>query len=342
MNSDLGGPARAGWAAALILALAAPAAFAQSAYPRVSLAAGYKVVPGWPDASKGADRLRVVTGVAVDKQDRVWVANTLDPPVRVYSQDGKLLKGWGKGQFINPHFLRIDPEGNVWVADYGMHAVRKFTEDGKLLLTLGTPGQPGEDATHFFRPTDIAFGPGGDLFVTDGYGNNRVVRFDADGKFIKTWGKLGVKAGDFSQPHSIVADSKGRLYVAERNNCRIQVFDKDGRSLAQWRSLINPWGLWISPKDEILVCGSSPARWGSTSNLGNPPSDQLVMKFDVDGRVHEVWAFDLCREGKQTPGCLDWAHGIAADSKGNLYLGDVADESPSHRVQKFLRLEPEG
>jgi hypothetical protein len=341
-RASRGTPALAGWAAALACALAAPSAVAQPAYPKVSLAVGYKVDPGWPDASKGADRVRVVTGVAVDRKDRVWVVNTLDPPVRVFSPDGKLLNAWGEGRFKNPHFLRVDPEGNVWVADYGLHVVRKFTEAGELLLTLGTPGEPGEDASHFFRPTDIAFVPGGDLFVSDGYGNNRVVRFDARGKFVKAWGKLGVKAGELSQPHSIVSDSKGRLYVAERNNCRIQVFDQDGRSLAQWRNLINPWGLWISPRDEILVCGSSPARWGPAANLGNPPRDQLVMKFDTDGRVHEVWAFELCQHGERAPGCLDWAHGIAADSKGNLYLGDVADKSPSHRVQKFLRLEPEG
>jgi hypothetical protein len=99
--------------------------------------------------------------------------------------------------------------------------------------------------------------------------------------------------------------------------------------------------LWITPKDEILVCGSSPARWGKLGNLGNPPTNQLVMKLATDGRVLELWTFDLCKPGGRTPGCLDWVHGIAADSKGDLYLGDVADESALHRVQKFLRRGPD-
>ena len=325
------------WAVAVTVFGARPVP-AQSRYPQGNLTAGYKVDPSWPK-KPGAVRWRYVTGVAVDDRDRVWTLNAVAPQVQVYDADGKLLDAWGGDFFKSPHYLRLDHEGNVWAADYGLHVVRKFSPKGKILLTLGTPGAAGADETHLSGPTDMAVTRAGDVFVTDGYGNNRVVHFDARGKFVKAWGKLGQGAGELSQPHSIALDSKGRLYVAERNNCRVQVFDQDGKSLAQWRHLINPWGLWVTPKDEVLVCGSTPARWSGRGNLGNPPSDQIVMKFDTDGRAKELWLFPLAEAGKLVPGHLDWVHGLAADSKGNLYLGDVADDSKAHRVQKFLRLE---
>ena len=313
---------------------------AKSAYPKISLAVGYQVVPEWPQ--KPAElQWRFVTGVTVDAQDRVWILNAIKPQVQVYAADGKFLDAWGSDAFKNPHFLRIDRAANVWAADYGAHVVMKFTPKGQLLLTLGTPGVAGADATHLNRPTDMAFAPNGDIFVTDGYGNNRIVHFDANGKFVKTWGELGVEAGQLSQPHSIAMDSQGRLYVAERNNCRVQVFDQSGKSLAQWRNLINPWAIHITPRDEEIACGSSPARWGARHNLGNPPTDQLLIKFDTGGRALELWTFPLAAPGTQIAGQLDWCHGLGVDSQGNLYIGDVADESLTHRVQKFIRLPAE-
>ncbi|MDZ4860138.1 MAG: peptidyl-alpha-hydroxyglycine alpha-amidating lyase family protein [Candidatus Hydrogenedentes bacterium] len=328
---------------ALTLCSLAVVCSAFAAYPKTNLAPGYEVDPAWP--KKPADfAWYVVTGVAVDKQDRVWIFNTSknDPAVQVYdATTGNYLFGWGAGMFKNPHFIRIDAEGNVWCADYGRHVIRKFSETGKLLLTLGTVDMPGRDETHLNMPTDMAITPNGDVFVTDGYGNNRIVHYDKHGRFIKSWGQLGVGAGDLSQPHAIAMDSKGLLYVCERNNCRIQVFDQDGKSMAQWRNLINPWGITIIPNDEIIVSGSTPARWSERGNLGNPPHDQIVMKFDATGRALEQWAFPLCADGNWKPGMTAWAHGTAVDSKGNLYISDVADDDKEHRVQKFTRLKTE-
>lgn len=313
---------------------------AQRGYPKVNLAVGYEVVPDWPQ--KPAEiKWRYVTGVTVDAEDRVWMLNAIKPQVQVYSAEGKFLDSWGSDLFKNPHFLRIDREGNVWAADYGAHVVMKFTKKGELLLTLGTHGVAGADETHLNRPTDVAFAPNGDLFVSDGYGNDRIVHFDASGKFIKAWGERGVGPGQLSQPHSIAIDSKGLLYVAERNNCRVQVFDQSGKSLAQWRNLINPWAIHISPRDEVLVGGSSPARWSTRGNLGNPPTDQLLIKFDTSGRALELWTFPLSAPGTQVSGQLDWCHGLGVDSQGNLYIGDVADASLTHRMQKFIRLPAE-
>ncbi|MFN0051630.1 MAG: peptidyl-alpha-hydroxyglycine alpha-amidating lyase family protein [Planctomycetales bacterium] len=309
-------------------------------YPKINLAIGYEVEPAWP---KKPDTIqwRYMTGVAVDQKDRIWTINATNPPVQVYDREGNLLDSWGTGQFVMPHYLRIDAQGNVWAADFRHHTVRKFTPKGELLLTLGVPNEAGTDEKHLSGPTDMAVTPQGDVFVTDGYGNNRIMHFNAQGKFIKTWGKLGVGPGDLSQPHSIIVDSKGRLYVAERNNCRIQIFDQNGKSLGQWRNLVNPWGLCLLPKDQILVCGSSPKRWTDLGNLGNPPTDQLVMKLDTEGRIHELWTFPLVKGGEMVPGQLDWVHGMGVDSEGNLYLSDVADDSPAHRVQKFRRLPAE-
>ena len=303
-------------------------------YPRINVSVGYKVDPNWPADPPPAD-WETVSGVAVDRHDRIWTLNRGRLPVQVYSAQGKFLQAWGEGLFKAGHNLRFDHDGNVWIADALVHTVRKFSPEGKLLLTLGTPDEPGEDDRHFNKPTDIAISPKGDLFVSDGYANNRVVHFDKNGRFIKAWGRLGTKAGEFSLPHSIGIDSKGKLYVGERNNVRIQVFDQQGTSLAQWRNLILPWGIWITPKDEILVCGSSPMRWAAHKMCGLPPKDQIVIKFDTTGRVLELWSLPMSQTDAIEPGQVSWLHSLAADSKGNLYVTDVKGNG----VQKFIRLE---
>jgi DNA-binding beta-propeller fold protein YncE len=311
-----------------------------TSYPHVNLSIGYGADPNWPQRSEG-EKWRYVTGVAVDAKDQVWIVNQLTPQVQVFDQSGKLVDSWGQGFFKAPHFLRIDHEGNVWIADYERHIVQKFTPRGERLLVLGTPDEPGNDESHMNGPTDMAISPSGEIFVSDGYRNDRIIHFDNTGRFLKAWGQRGVRAGELSQPHSIAMDSMGRLYVAERNNCRIQIFSQTGKSLGQWRNLLNPWGIWITPTDEIYVCGSSPKRWGTTGNLGNPPTDQLVMKLNPDGKIQELNTLPLLKEGTLVPGEVDWAHGIAVDSQGNLYIGDVADNSAEHRVQKFRRLAAE-
>ncbi|MFN0196470.1 MAG: peptidyl-alpha-hydroxyglycine alpha-amidating lyase family protein [Planctomycetaceae bacterium] len=317
----------------------ADSAWAQ--YPKINLAYGYQVDPEWPKKPL-PHRWRYVTGVAVDSQDRIWIVNQMDPPVQCYDREGNLVEAWGDGQFAFPHFLRVDADDNIWVADFRKHAVRKFTQKGELLVTLGTPDEAGDDEKHLNGPTDVCIAKNGDLFVTDGYGNNRIMHYNAEGKFIKTWGSLGQEPGQLSQPHGITIDSEGKLYVAERNNCRIQVFNQEGESLDQWRHLVNPWGLWMTKDDELLISGSAPARWKEEfGNLGNPPSNQLVVKFDLTGRMKELWVLPLSKPGTMNPGELDWVHAIAADKDGNIYLGDVADESPFHRIQKFDRLVPE-
>jgi len=322
--------------AGVFLAVFGPAALRVPAqdkeYPRVNLAVSYRVDPHWPQRPEGME-WAAVSGVAVDAKDQVWLYTRAKPPVQVYTADGKFVRGWGEDIIGTAHFLKLDRQGNVWVTDVGNHVVMQFTPEGKLLKTLGTRGEPGNDQTHLNKPTDMAVAPDGDVFVSDGYGNDRVVHFDKQGRFVKAWGKLGTGPGEFSLPHSIALDSRGRVYVADRNNARIQVFDAEGKFLAQWRNLLVPWGLCMTADDELWACGCSPMTWPETGLVSCPPKDQLFMRFDLTGRLLQLWTVPKGRDGKEQPGELNWLHAMALDSQGNIYAGDIRGQ----RAQKFVR-----
>lgn len=296
----------------------------------------YEVDPNWPqrpaDVAWGQ-----MPGVAVDAHDNVWLFTRAEPPVQVYDASGKFVRAWGKGLVQGSHFLRFDPQGNVWITDVRAHTVRCFTPEGNLLKTFGVSGEAGDDASHFNKPTDMAFTPEGDVFISDGYVNTRIVHIDKQGKFVKSWGSAGRGPGQFNLPHSIAIDSKRRIYVADRNNARVQVFDESGKFLSQWTNVIVPWGLWITPDDQIWVSGSSPVAWrAEDALLSCPPKDQIAIRFDPSGNVRQIWTFPLGQTDKEKPGELNWFHGIALDSHGNLYAGDIM----GRRAQKFLRIEP--
>ncbi len=299
---------------ALFLSLAA----AGCAAPK---AERYVVDPSWPERSADLP-LAATSGVAVDDQDNVWTYTRATPTVRVFTPGGKLVRSWGDTTVHKrTHHIRIDGEGNVWLADLLAHVIRKCSPEGKVLLTLGTEGELGEDKSHFHKPTDMAITPKGDVFVSDGYGNSRIVHFDAKGKFIKEWGKRGEKPGEFNQPHAIALDSKGRLYVADRQNGRVQIFKQSGEFIAEWKGQVIPWGIWITKADEIWVCGSAnyPVK---------PPPDAVFVKFNTDGTVLDRFEVPV---GLQ-PGECNWLHAVASDSMGNVYCGDARGTL----AQKFL------
>lgn len=333
-------PGRRSAVAALLLAACTavpadpPAPAATPNYPKVNLSVAYAVDPRWP-ARPATCAWDHVPGIAVDGRDQVWVFTRAVPPVQVYRADGAFVRAWGDDSIRRAHYLRIGPDGSVWLADIDAHVVRKCTPEGRVLLTLGTFGEAGEDASHFNRPTDMAVAPEGDVYVSDGYGNNRVVHFDREGRFVKAWGRLGTSPGEFSLPHSIVRDSKGRLYVADRNNVRIQVFAPDGTFVAEWRNLLVPWGLCLTAADEIWACGSSPMVWGEGAMLGMPPKDQVLMKFNTTGRLLQHWTVPKGADGLEQPGECNWVHAIAEDASGNLYVGDIKGK----RAQKLVRIK---
>jgi hypothetical protein len=301
-------------------------------YLRISSVTSYEVDPAWPER-----RPEVVwgpmSGATTAPNGNIWVVSRKNQQVIEYQPDGKFVQAWGEGLLAGPHEIKVDGQGNVWLVDNGKHCVLKCSPQGKVLLTLGTPGESGCDDRHFWKPTDVAISNQGDVYVADGYGNARVVRFDKDGKFVQAWGKLGVEPGEFNLPHAVAVDSKGRVYVGDRNNARVQVFSADGTFIDQWKNIVVPCAFCMTREDELWVCGTSPMTWRREDNmLGYPPKDQLVMKFNAAGKLLQLWSFPMSEDGKEQPGDLNWAHGMTVDSAGNLYIVDVMGK----RVQKFV------
>ncbi len=309
----------------------------ENPYPVVNVAPYYVADAAWPKRQEDMPWGHM-PGVAIDKDGNVWCYTRAQPAIQVYSPTGDLVKSWATEENSTAHQIKIDKDGNVWLADIGLHLVRKFSPEGKELMHIGTPGELGKDETHLNKPTDMAIASNGDVFISDGYGNARIVHCDKDGKFIKAWGTLGNTDGRFSIPHAIAIDSKDNIYVADRNNVRVQVYNTDGKLTDSWKNVVVPWGFCITPNDDVWVCGSTPMKWRfnpkyPTAPLGCPPKDQVFMRFRPDGRLLQMWAIPKAVDGKEKPGELNWVHCLAVDKTGNIYSGDIIGE----RMQKFVR-----
>ncbi len=262
-------------------------------------------------------------------------------PIFQFDTSGKLLKTFGAGMFVSPHKLAVDREGYLWLADNGGHQVFKLSQDGKVLLTLGKKGVAGAGLDEFDAPTDVAIAPNGDIFVGDGHsgggtgaGNARIMKFDKDGKFLKTWGKKGMGPGEFDVIHTLAFDSRGRLFVGDRQNNRIQIFDQNGGFIAQWFQFGRPSGMYIDNNDVIYVADSE-SRDGRT-NTGQLTLAQTGYGFNqgaqrgirigsaADGTVR-YFIPDACPY--PYAGGSSLAEGVTVDSEGNVYgadfLGDV-------------------
>ena len=221
-----------------------------------------------------------VSGVTTDTGGNVYVFKR-DPAsdqLVVFDSRGTYLRSWGKGMFARPHGLRIDREDNVWATDDAGHQVFKFTREGKLLLTLGTKGVAGSDAKTFNRPTDLAWDSQGNLYVSDGYANTRVVKFDKSGKYLTAWGTPGDQPGHFRVPHSIGVDSRNRVYVSDRENNRIQIFDSDGKLIRIWQHLGCTQSLFITPKDEMWIL----THRNNTENITYDTLAGQLMKIELE------------------------------------------------------------
>lgn len=292
--------------------------------------------PTWPQ-KPDSFTWGALTGITVDDRDQVYIFNRAEPTVQIYRTDGAFVRSWSTANPPGTHHIKLDADGNVWLADFRSHIVQKYNPKGKLLLALGETGVAACDERHFAGPTDMAFAPNGDVFISDGYGNRRVVHYDKQGRFVKTWGEEGIEPGQFALPHAIAADSKGRLYVADRNNARIQVFNTNGKLLAVWDDSIMPWGFAEISNDRIWVCGSSRVRQPDDDGwVVSPPPDQLLVQLDTTGKVRVRVPLRLAPGAPSKPGEVDWVHTVAVDSKGNIYLGDIMGK----RAQKFTLRKP--
>ncbi len=234
---------------------------------------------------------------------------------------GELVAGFGAGRFRIPHGLTLDGDDNIWVTDVGLHQVFKFSREGALLLTLGEAGRAGGDAAHFDGPTDVAVAADGAIYVADGYGNARVVKFSPEGAYLMAWGGRGAAPGPFKVPHGIAIDARGQLYVADRGNARIQVFDGEGTFLRQIAGpgIGRPWAVEVGA-DGILY-----AVDGGDQDAARPRSGLLALT--PEGELLARWS------GYGTEaGSLVWPHDLAVSSSSEVFVGEVLE---ANRVQKF-------
>ncbi len=282
-------------------------------------------VADWPRLPPSITLDRVI-GVGVDSRGFVYVAHRGEHPLLCLYPDGRLCREVGadvqqksiaydvRGPVPIPmetrywlHGLYVDPWDNVWVTDVSRHLVMKFGPERNLLLTLGVDGERGCDDRHFNQPTHVCVLPSGDFFVTDGYGNSRIVKFNVLGERILEWGTRGTAPGQFHTPHAITLGDDGFLYVSDRENFRIQVFDKAGRIQGFWEGLHGVDGLYAA-LDGFLY--------------GSAGVDHGVVRLDRSGCIHDVWV---------DKGRFTYPHGIAIDPDGAIYLADSGDDWIMHR-----------
>ncbi len=302
--------------AALIVLLAAAGGVA-GAQPNP-----FRLVPNWTQLPDGVKLGHRGFSADPDPQGNLWALHAGDPPLLRFDRSGKLLASFGRGAYAGPHGLHVDADGNVWVTDCAAfvgaadakrrrgYQVFKLSPAGVVLMTLGTEGVSRAGPDSFICPSDVAVASNGDVFVADGHDprqgqpdGDRVVKFSRHGVFIRAWGRRGSAPGEFAGPHSIALDSRGRVFVADRSNNRIQIFDADGRFIDQWKHFGRPSGIYIDRNDAVYVADSE-------SNDKTNPGFQTGIRIG-DARDGSLTAF--------IPGTNQ--EGVTADATGNVYAG---------------------
>ena len=279
----------------------------------------YEELADWAKLPQGWT-FREVADVAVDAQDRVYVLNRGEHPMMVFEQDGTLVTAWGEGLLTRPHGLTLGPDETLYCADDDGHCIRQCSLDGQVLATIGTPGQPAprHSGRPFNRPTKVAIDPQtDDLYIADGYGNARVHKYSADGQYLFSWGAYGTDPGQFNLVHSIATDGEGRVYVADRESHRVQVFDGQGEYLDQWNNMHRPCALHI--EQGLAYIGQLLSSL--TVNADYPNLGACVTIHDLMGR--RLARLGDVRPGEK-PGQFTAPHGLAVDSQGDIYVGEVS------------------
>jgi sugar lactone lactonase YvrE len=338
-------PGRPLWVvAALAIGFASPLA-QPGDRPRNDLPQPYRTTRDWGELPPGV-KWAAVTAVEPASDGTIYVihrcfANSCagrgEAPILHYNANGRLLKAFGEGLFVFPHGATVDGDGNLWVTDARGeggkgHQVIEFNPEGRVIRTLGQAGVSGSTHELFDQPTDVVVAPSGDIFVTDSHRNgknNRVVRFTKDGRFVKEWGHKGSARGELSEPHTIAIDSRGRLFVGDRENNRIQIFDQDGRVLDEWRQFGRPSGIFITKDDTIYVADSESGPDTGAHELTGIRKG-IRIGSAKDGRVTA-----FIEDSESTAPDHSGAEGVGVDAAGNVY-GAVVRRQMLERHVKFV------
>jgi len=321
--------------------------------PNNDLPNPYTTVEGWAKMPEGRT-WGSTSAVAVDPDGTsIWVfercgqntcATSDLPAILKFDSSGKLVQSFGAGMFISPHGIDVDRDGNVWVTDCACtggrppadvarvkgHQVFKFSPQGQLLMTLGKPAGA-KGAEYFWQPNDVLVAPNGDVFVAEGHSdadtaNARILKFSKDGKFVKAFGKKGTDPGELAQPHALAMDSQGRLFVGDRSNNRIQIFDQDGKYITEWTQFSRPSGLYIDKNDVIYVADSE-------SGSVDPPHGAWKRGIRIgSAKTGSVTAF--IPDPAPNPPSTSAAEGVAADAKGNIYGAEVGPRALKRYVKR--------
>lgn len=301
----------------------------------------YELVKNWPNLPKDL-KLGNPAGIGLDtnqnivvfhRADREWslFGHIPDKPIQsktilvIDKNNGTLINSWGDNLFILPHGLTVDKENNIWVTDVGLNQVFKFSHDGKLLLTLGEAKIAGSDHSHFNKPTGIAISKDGSFYVSDGYGNSRIVKFSATGKYLFEWGKKGDHENEFDIPHGIALDRNGNVYVADRENSRIQIFDPAGKFIKQFTG--HSFGAICAVAFDDTKSKLFAVDDFTFLKVKHRGSDVFI--FDSTGKVQTRFG----RSGSYQ-GSTSWYHSLAVDKEENIYIGDILGNT----IQKFRKI----
>ena len=275
---------------------------------------GFEVVQGWGKLPEEWSFGHVI-GVAVDDRDNVYVLNRGEHPVVIFDREGNFLNSWGEGEMTAPHGLHI--EGDIaYIADYREHTVCKYTLDGRLLYTWGSKGVPGGEGEPFNRPTDVDISPNGDIYISDGYENARVHKYAADGEILFSWGRQGTGPGEFDISHDVCVAPDGRVFIADRQNHRIQIFTPFGEYITEWGGFKQPCSITMDKDGYVYVT-------------------ELQQRFSIlnpEGELVARWGGEKTLE----PGLFMNPHCASIDSHGDLYVGETLEGS---RIQKFKRIK---
>lgn len=316
----------------------------------------FKVDTNWAKLPEGWT-FKEVGGVGVDSKDRVYVFNRGEHPLIVFDREGNFLKSWGEGLYPRAHGVTMGPDDSIYLTDDGNHSVRKCNLNGDILMTLGSPGESSNfmSGKPFNRCTHVALDPNnGDIYVSDGYGNSKVHKYSPDGKLLFSWGESGTGPGEFNLVHNIATDRDGYVYVADRENHRVQVFDKNGNFETQWKNLHRPCGIFIDNQN-TQTCYIAELGATMAVNINYPNIGPRVVITDLKGNILEKLGNDTKTEVTEisdtlkikigpNPTEFTSPHTISVDSSGDIYVGEVSWTTsgqhlkPPREIKSFQKL----